>query len=321
MEQSQIPCSVTVWQTAWVRCSCIALLGVAACTQVIDTGVLAGGGTTATVSTDDSSTTSVTTSVASTGPQSQTTSTTSAPSTDGGDATTSGSTTTGDESTGETEGGGGPVGSPCGAEQKVCGLVTLDDEPAGSCGGTLDIKGIVSVVEPGIFELQDCGACELCGGPTYTIEFFAPDMWAPDPMPLCSHVSVDFAPMNADTHACAFVGMAIWEDDGLGEDPAPLWIGASIEVDPPTGLDGLSVALENVAPDACDELDCCEMEPGDYEITFTGAGIDPALTLAEKDIAEDVTVFSRPYDFHNVRSHAHKECDKIPHLDWIMRRD
>ena len=317
---------VTIWQTAWVRLSCIALLGFAACTQVIDTGVVADGGTTAGVSTGGSTTTSMatsmTTSVASTGSESETTSTTAGPSTDSGDTTTSSSTTTAvDDSTGETEGGGGPVGSPCGAEQKVCGLVTLDDEPAGSCGGNLDIKGIVSFVEPGIFELQDCGGCELCGGPTYTIEFFTPDMWAPDPMPLCSHVSVDFAPMNADTHACAFVGMAIWEDDGLGEDPAPVWIGASIDIEPPVGVDGLSVALENVAPEPCNESGCCEVEPGDYEITFSGAGIDPELTLAEKEIAEDVTVFSRPYDFHNVRSHAHKECDKIPHLDWIMRRD
>jgi len=230
-------------------------------------------------------------------------------------------TTAADESTGETEGGGGPVGSPCGAEQEVCGLVTLEGEPAGSCGGTLDIKGIVSFVEPGVFELQDCGGCELCGGPTYTIEYFTPGMWAPDPMPLCSHVSVTFAPMNVDTHACAFVGMVIWEDDGLGEDPAPVWIGASIDIDAPEAIEGLSVALDNVAPEPCDESGCCPVEPGDYELTFSGAGIEPELTLAEKDIAEDITVFSRPYDFHNVRSHAHVQCDKIPHFDWIMRRD
>ena len=270
--------------TASVRVSWIGLLGIAACTQVLDTGVVADGGTTAGVVTDGGTSTGAATIAPSTGNDFASSGTTAGSVGDTDESTTGsdGSTTSAEDSTGETEGGGGPVGSPCGAEQKVCGLVTLDGEPAGSCGGTLDIKGIVSPVEPGIFELQDCGGCELCGGPTYTIEFFAPDMWIPDPMPLCSHVSVDFAPMDAETHACAFVGMIIWQDDGLGEDPAPVWIGASIETDPPEGIEGLSVAIDNVAPEACDESDCCPVEPGDYELTFSGAGIDPRAVPRRK---------------------------------------
>jgi hypothetical protein len=159
----------------------------------------------------------------------------------------------------------------------------------------------------------------LCGGPSYTIEFFAPDGWAPE-LPLCTHIAIDFAPMDQTDYACAFEGVAIWEDNGLGEDPAPVYVGASIVTDVPTGVAGLLVLDNNVMPAVCMESGCCPVEPGDYELTFEGAGIDPPVVLAEKDIALDVSVFSRPYDLHDVRSHAHKECGKIPHFDWIMRR-
>lgn len=300
----------------------------AACTSVLDTGVVIGGD-------EDSGTTAV--------PEDSTTGT--PPNTDGGstavhDPGTTGeavsttgaaaastsegtsSTDTGEppDDTGDSDGGPGPVGSPCGFEQKVCVLLEVGGEPVGDCGGTVEIKGIVQPLGDGRFSLQDCGACELCGGPTYEIEVFAPDMWIPDALPLCSRISVDFAAAGDDPYACAFVGASVWEDSGLGEAPSPVWVGTSIATDPPTSVTGLEVTADNIEPDECDESDCCSVDPGSYVLTFEGSAVERPFDLEESEEAPDVLAFASTYDFWIERAHAHKECDRIPHFDWIARR-
>ena len=280
------------------------------CASDLDTGVMLVGTTAETTTIAEVSTTS--------------TSTTSMPgTTDTTDASTSDVSTTDASSTtmaatsGETE---GVVGSPCGAEQEVCVLVELDGRPAGACGETLEIKGIAQASGPGVWTIEDCGACELCGGPSYDVEFIAPEMWAPTELPLCTRIGVTYADMDASAWSCSFVGVAVWADDGLGEESAPRYVGRSIETSAPPGVDGLLVNLVNIAPEPCAESACCAVEPGKYEISFTGAGIGEPVVLAEHEDALDVHAWSRAYDLHVERAHAHKECGKTPHFDWVFMR-
>lgn len=221
---------------------------------------------------------------------------------------------------GSSDGTAGLEDSPCEAEQKVCAAVTEDGQPAGFCGQTLQIKGIVAPLGDNRYLIEDCGACELCGGPQFEVEFFAPMGWEPAPLPLCSRVALEFAPLDGTPWACAFVGVSVWGDDGLGEDPAPRYLAESIDIDVPGGVSGLSVVAENVAPKDCELDACCPEPPGDYTFTFSGAGIAPPLELAEGEEALGVGAFGVTYDILNERSHVHEQCDKIPHLDWIMRR-
>lgn len=231
------------------------------------------------------------------------------------DASTTSTTSSAD--TGDTD----DIGeSPCASGQKVCAEVQLDGEPAGFCGQTLELKGIVQRLSPTRWSVEDCGACELCAGPVYEIEFFAPMAWAPVELPLCSRVAIDFAELDTSPFACAFTGVAIWGDDGSGIDPAPVYVAASIETDPPAQVMGLQVHTENVEPKACDESACCVVEPGKYEVTFSGAGIDPPIVLAEHEEALDIDAFGLVYDVRNETSHADSMCDRIPHFDWILRR-
>jgi len=228
-----------------------------------------------------------------------------------GDASTSG------ETSGETE---GLEESPCESEQKVCAQLELDGEPAGFCGETLDLHGITQSLGPGRWSIRDCDSCAVCEGALYEVEFFAPMGWAPTELPLCSRIAIDFAPLDTSPFACAFTGVVVWEDTGSAEDPAPVYIAASITTDPPASVSGLQVSAENVEAKACVESGCCLAPPGKYEITFSGAGIGTPLTLAEHDEVKAVGAFGRSYDIHDERSHAHEECDRIPHFDWIMRR-
>lgn len=240
---------------------------------------------------------------------------------DGGGSST-GTADTSDSVDASTEDGttGGLEGSPCNAEQEVCALVELDGVPSGFCGETLELIGITQPRAGGGWTLQDCGACELCGGPEYTIDILAPAGWAPAVLPLCSRIAIDYAPMDATPWACAFVGMAVWGNDGLGEDPAPVYVASSITATPPTMLEGLTVDAANVAPEMCPRSGCCFLEPGKYTFTLTGAGLGEPLTLAEHDEVLAVDLFSRTYAARNVRSHGHKECGRIPHFDWVLLR-
>jgi hypothetical protein len=298
----------------------VATLVLVACSSELDTGVVFVGSTgdsettvaDPATSTDATAATDTTASAVSSGetpPTSETDGSTASP----------GSTTDPTATTaGETE---GMVGSPCGSEQEVCALVELDGRPAGACGETLDLKGIVQDMGDGVWEIEDCGACELCGGPKYTVDFVAPAGWAPIDLPLCSRLAVSYAPMDTTPWACSFLGIAIWADDGLGEQSAPRYVARSIETSAPPGVDGLLVNLDNVQPEACVESGCCYMEPGKYEITFAGAGIAEPLTLAEHEDAFDVEAWSRSYDVHVERSHARKECWSIPQFDWVFLRN
>jgi hypothetical protein len=227
-----------------------------------------------------------------------------------------GSSVTG-ESSGETD---SLEDSPCISEQKVCAQVELDGEPAGSCGQTLDLQGITQPLGAGRWSIQDCGSCEVCDGPLFEVEFLAPAGWAPSELPLCSRIAIDFAPLDTSPFACAFSGVAVFENSGSSEDPAPVYIAASITTDPPAAVLGLQVAAENIEPSACDESGCCEMPPGKYQITFSGAGLGMPLTLVEHEEAMEVGVFGRSYDVRDERSHAHEQCGRIPHFDWIMQR-
>ena len=234
-----------------------------------------------------------------------------------GTTTTGSASTTGD---GSGDGTAGLEDSPCEAEQKVCAAVTEDGQPAGFCGQTLEIKGIVAPLGNDHYLIEDCGACELCGGPQYEIEFFAPAEWTPTSLPLCSRVDLSFAPLDGSPWACGFVSVAVWGDDGLGEDPAPMYLAASIDTDVPGGVSGLSVTAEDVMPKDCDMDACCPLPPGDYTFTFAGAGIAPPVVLGEGEEALGVGAFGVQYDIRNERSHVHAQCDKIPHMDWIMKR-
>ncbi len=267
------------------------------------TGSTASSTSAATADGVDTTTPSTTAEVGSTSTSADTTTTTGASSSDGsGDGTA------------------GVERSPCEAEQKVCAAVTQGGQPAGFCGQTLELEGIVAPLGDDHYLLEDCGGCELCAGPQYEIEFFAPMGWTPSSLPLCSRVALEFAPLDDSPWACGFVGVAVWGNDGLGEDPAPTYLAASIDVDAPGGVSGLSVTPEDVAPKACDMDACCPMPPGDYTYTFAGAGIAPPVVLAEGEEALGVGAFGVEYDIRNERSHVHAQCDKIPHMDWIMRR-
>lgn len=235
---------------------------------------------------------------------------------DTGSTSTSGTSSSG-ESSGETD---GVEESPCQSEQKVCAQVELDGEPAGFCGETLELHGITQALGPGRWSIQDCDSCEVCEGPLYEVEFLAPMGWVPTELPLCSRIAIDFAPLDTSPFACAFTGVAVWENSGSAEDPAPVYIAASITTDPPAAVSGLQVGAENVEPKECQESGCCLEPPGKYEITFSGAGLGTPLTLAEHGEAMDVGVFGRSYDVRDERSHAHEQCARIPHFDWIMRR-
>jgi hypothetical protein len=239
-------------------------------------------------------------------------------STDASSTSTSSEVTT--DSGGSTGDSEGLEESPCASEQKVCAQVELDGAPAGFCGETLELKGITQSLGGGRWSIEDCDACALCGGDVYEIEFFAPAGWEPTDVPLCSRIAIDFAPLDESPFACAFTGVAIWADTGGSEDPAPAYVAASITTDPPAALGGLQVDRENLEPKPCDETYCCHAPPGKYSVTFTGAGIGMPITLAEHEEALDVGVFGLTYDIRNERSHAHPECDRIPHFDWIMRR-
>lgn len=229
---------------------------------------------------------------------------------------------TSDSSGGSSDDGtaDGLEGSPCNAEQEVCVFVQLDGTPSGFCGETLELHGITQPMAGGGWVLEDCGGCELCGGPKYSIDVLAPPDWAPAELPLCSRIAIDYAPMDATPWACAFVGVAIWGNDGLAEDPAPVYIASSITAAPPSALEGLVVDAQNVAPEACPRSGCCFEEPGAYTFTFLGAGLDEPLTLAEHEEVLAVDMFSRTYAARDLRSHAHKECGKIPHFDWVFVR-
>ncbi len=305
--------------TGAMRRSAVLALVVTAtgCPSALDTGVVLVGST-GEASTFDPSDASVDTSTS--------TITSDRPTSSSTESTTSEATTrdaTSDDasesssSTGEVADG---VDSPCGSEQKVCALVERDGEPVGSCGETLDLKGIVQAVMPGVWRIEDCGVCELCGGPSYTVEIVAPHGWAPAELPVCSRIAVEYAPNDATPWACSFVGVAIWSDDGLGEEAAPRYIGRSIETSAPSGVSGLYVTPEPVHPEPCDEARCCALEPGKYALTFAGAGIGRPLVLEENQTAHDVQAWSRIYDVHVVRSHAHRECNRIPHFDWVFLR-
>jgi hypothetical protein len=303
-----------------VRAALAIVLLATACASELDTAVVlagsTGGSTAATATSSEPTATSLLTAATTdTSATSEETTATVEPTTLDGSTTNAGESST---STGtDTE---GLVGSACGSEQEVCALVDLDGAPAGECGQTLEIKGIVQQVEAGVWELEDCGACELCGGPTYRIELLAPAGWAPQELPLCSRIAVDYAPMDATPWACSFLGMAVWADDGIYEESAPRFVGTSIRTAPPSDIQGLQVALDNVHPEMCAELDCCSMVPGDYELTFSGAGLSRPLTLGENETALAVEAWSRLYDVHVVRAHAHKECGRIPHFDWVFLR-
>ncbi len=288
----------------------IATLLVAACASQLDVGIGPQGSSS---SADDDGDTGGTTSTV------RDTQDSGAQSSDDGETTTIASTSSSGTigTTGDTD----DIGeSPCASGQKVCAEVELDGEPAGFCGQTLELKGIVQRLGPTRWSLEDCGACELCAGPIYEVEFFAPMEWAPMELPLCSRIAIDFAELDTSPFACAFTGVAIWGDDGSGIDPAPVYVAASITTDPPADVMGLQVNAVNVEPKACDESACCVVEPGKYDLTFSGAGIDPPITLAEHEEALDIGAFGLVYDVRNETSHADAMCDKIPHFDWMMRR-
>jgi hypothetical protein len=237
--------------------------------------------------------------------------------TSGADDGTSISSASSSSDTGDTDDIGD---SPCASGQKVCAEVELDGEPAGFCGQTLELKGIVQRLGPTRWSIEDCAACELCAGPIYEVEFFAPPEWAPAELPLCSRIAIDFAELDTSPFACAFTGVAIWGDDGSGIDPAPVYVAASITTDPQAAVMGLQVNAVNVDPKPCDESACCVVEPGKYDLTFSGAGIDPPVTLAEHEEALGIGAFGLAYDVRNETSHADAMCDRIPHFDWILRR-
>lgn len=220
-------------------------------------------------------------------------------------------------STGET---GGLEESPCLAEQKVCAEVELDGAPVGFCGQTLELQGTTTSVGPGRWSIEDCDSCDACDGTVYEIEIFAPNGWVPPEVPACSRIAIDFAPLDDSVFACAFTGIAIWANEGSTEDPAPVYVAASITTDAPASFSALHVTRENVDPKECDEVDCCTEPPGKYEITFSDAGITRPFVLAEHGEEMDFTMLGQTYDARNERSHAHEQCAAIPHFDWIMLR-
>jgi hypothetical protein len=294
-----------------MRSSLVATLVLGGCV-LLDTGVVQQGSTgdVDTTSSSSSGTTVVEGSTSSGASSSGETSSSSSSSSSSGSSDSSSGESTGVDS----------VESPCGAEQKICAVVELEGEPAGVCGDTLDVKGIVQLVEPGVWEVEDCDVCELCGGPTYTIEFVAPMEWLPSDPPVCARVAVEYAPMDVTPWACSFIGVAIWADDGVTEESAPRYVGRSIETSAPAGVSGLYVVPEILESERCNETDCCWMAPGKYTLLFSGAGIGDPLVVGEKQTVTDVQAWNRTYDVHVERSHAHKECGKIPHFDWVFKR-
>jgi hypothetical protein len=236
-------------------------------------------------------------------------------STDATTTTDSSSETSG--STGETE---GLEESPCLAEQEICAEVELDGAPVGFCGQTLELQGTTASLGPSRWSIEDCDACSSCDGPVYEIEIFGPADWVPAEVPTCSRIAIDFAPLDDSPYACAFTGIAIWANRGSTEDPAPVYVAASITTDAPASLPALQVSRENVDPKECAEAECCAAPPGKYELTFSDAGITEPFVLAEHDEALDVTMLGQSYAARNERSHAHEQCDRIPHFDWIMVR-
>jgi hypothetical protein len=229
-----------------------------------------------------------------------------------------GSTSTSTTSGGDTE---GLEESPCQAEQKVCAEVELDGAPVGFCGQTLTLLGNTSPLGPGRWAIVDCDACEPCAGTSYDVQIIAPAGWVPTELPDCARIAIDFAPLDDSPFACAFTGIAIWDElGGSTEDPAPVYVAASILTDPPAAVTGLQVAKTNIEPKACVEPDCCWMDPGKYSLTFSGAALGAPVELLEHEMAMGITAFSQPYDLRDERSHAHEQCDKIPHFDWILRR-
>jgi hypothetical protein len=233
---------------------------------------------------------------------------------DGSDSASSSSSTSGGDTEGLEE-------SPCQAEQKVCAEVELDGAPVGFCGQTLTLLGNTSALGPGRWSIVDCDACEPCAGTSYDVQIIAPMGWVPLELPDCARIAIDFAPLDDSPFACAFTGVAIWDElGGSAEDPAPVYVAASIVTDPPAAVAGLEVAKTNIEPKACVEPGCCWMDPGKYSLTFSGAALAAPIELIEHEMAMAITAFSQPYDLRDERSHAHEQCDKIPHFDWILRR-
>lgn len=294
-------------------CSIGLLVIVSACSQ-LDVGLgPAEGGSSGSIA--ETSTSTVTTSSTSSSTEGSTTTTTSAETSS--EVTSTGADTS-SSSGGDTD---GLEESPCQAEQKVCAEVELDGAPVGFCGQTLELHGNTAMVGPGRWSIEDCDACQSCDGTVYEVQLIAPMGWVPMMLPDCARIAIDFAPLDDSPFACAFTGIAIWDElGGSAEDPAPVYIAASIVTDAPDAIAGIVVTKTDVEPKPCELPDCCWMDPGKYELRFEGPAIDGPIDLAEHEEAPAVTAFSQPYDLRNERSHAHEQCGRIPHFDWIMQR-
>ncbi|MEM9455970.1 MAG: hypothetical protein AAGF11_17450 [Myxococcota bacterium] len=231
---------------------------------------------------------------------------------------------TGDPATASgTDGGETLVQVPCDDDhQQVCAHLELDQALVATCGETISIKGFVESIGDGRWAIQDCGYCEQCAGPTYELEILAPGNGAPAQLPACSRIAMEIAPSDAPySSQCRFTGLTIWEDTGMGENPAPVYLASSIIIDPPSWITGLDVTRENTEPQECDEPECCLDEPGKYTLTWSGVALSEPLALDEKNSDPEVYAFGETYEVLTEKLHWHRECDKqFPHFDWIFRR-
>lgn len=234
--------------------------------------------------------------------------------------------TTGDPATAsDTSGGETLVQVPCdGDHQEVCAELELDGALVATCGQTFEVKGLVEPSGDGRWVIEDCDYCEPCGGPTYELMITTPGNGdsAPADLPACSRIAVEIAPSDAPySSECRFTGMTIWEDAGMGENPAPVYIASSIAIDPPSWVTGFQVTRENTEPQECDEPECCLDEPGKYTLTWSGVALSEPLVLDEKNSDLEVYAFGETYEVHTEKLHWHRQCDQqYPHFDWIFRR-
>jgi len=206
----------------------------------------------------------------------------------------------------------------CAEGQRTCVELVPAEAVRDACGTMLELTGVTRLVAPDRWSIEDCGGCVTCDGPSYELHIKAPRGWTPETLPTCSTVILEFAATDVPW-SCAWQTVAIWSEEGRDDTTAPTFVAASIRTDPPATVDGLDVRAERTEAKDCAAEDCCPIEPGKYELAFSGDALLAPVTVREHEDVPELIFMGQAFTLRNERSHVHEACDATPHFDWILK--